>query len=99
MKKKTIQDLFPGIMVLDSEPVVVQNPFSGESIKLQPEEVAVYDYLKGCELMGDHKSLADTVNRARHYGAVARDALGIFPDSTVKAALLDIIDFSIERAY
>jgi hypothetical protein len=57
MKKKTIQDLFPGIMVLDSEPVVVKNPFSGESIKLQPDEVAVYDYLKGCELIGDYKNL------------------------------------------
>ena len=62
MKKKTIQDLFPGIMVLDSEPVVVQNSFSGESIKLQPEEVAVYDYLKGCELMGDHKGLRKGLN-------------------------------------
>ena len=44
-------------MVLDSEPVMVQNPFSGDSIKLQPEEVAVYDYLKGCELMGDYNGL------------------------------------------
>jgi hypothetical protein len=35
----------------------VQNPFSGESIELQPDEVAVYDYLKGCELMGDYKNL------------------------------------------
>jgi hypothetical protein len=55
--KKTIKDLFPGIMVLDKEPVNVQNPFSGECIMLTPEEVAVYDYLKGCELIGDHKGL------------------------------------------
>jgi len=57
------------------------------------------DLNRAIELMGDHKSLADTVNRARHYGAVARDALGIFPDSAVKTALLEIIDFSIERVY
>jgi hypothetical protein len=55
--KKAIQDLFPGIMVLDEEPVEVQNPFSGESTILTPDEVAVYDYLKGCELMGDYKGL------------------------------------------
>jgi hypothetical protein len=55
--KKAIQDLFPGIMVLDKEPVKVQNPFSGESTILTPDEVAVYDYLKGCELIGDYKGL------------------------------------------
>ena len=57
MKKKSIRDLFPGIMVLDNEPVEVRNPFSGESTVLTPDEVAVYDYLKGCELIGDHKGL------------------------------------------
>ena len=45
--KKTIFDIFPGIQVYDTKPVEVQNPFSGESYELQPEEVAVYDYLKG----------------------------------------------------
>jgi octaprenyl-diphosphate synthase len=50
-------------------------------------------------LMKTHGSVADTINRAKHYGAVARDALGIFPESEVKTALLDIIDFCIERAH
>jgi len=54
---KTIKQLFPGIQVYDTEPVEVKNPFSGESAMLSPEEVAVYDYLKGCELMGDYTSL------------------------------------------
>jgi hypothetical protein len=54
---KTIFELFPGIQVLDKEPVEVSNPFSGASAVLSPEEVAVYDYLKGCELMGDYTSL------------------------------------------
>ena len=57
MTKKTINELFPGIMVLDESPVKVENPFSGASIMLEPEEVAVYDYLKGCELIGDYKGL------------------------------------------
>ena len=41
----------------DTENVVVKNRFSGEPFELTPEEVAVYDYLKGCELMGDYKGL------------------------------------------
>ena len=51
------------------------------------------------ELMTRHHALSDAVERARHYGAIARDALGIFPEGPEKAALLDLIDFCIERAY
>ncbi len=54
---KTIFETFPGIMVLDTEPVIIRNPFSGEECMLEPEAVAVYDYLKGCELMGDYATL------------------------------------------
>ena len=53
----TIFELFPGIQVLDNEPVEVRNRFSGEPCVLTPEEVAVYDYLMGCEMMGDYKGL------------------------------------------
>lgn len=51
------------------------------------------------ELLTRHNALADTVARARHYGAIARDALGVFPDSAIKTALVDTIDFCIQRAY
>lgn len=51
------------------------------------------------QLMAKHRALTDTVERARHYGVIARDALAIFPDGELKAALLGIIDFCIERAY
>ena len=51
---KTIFQVFPGIQVYDTEPVTVKNPFSGETIVLSPEEVSVYDYLKGCEMVGDY---------------------------------------------
>lgn len=50
-------------------------------------------------LMHKHGALRDTVARAAHYGAVARDALGIFPEGPAKSALLEIVDFCIERAY
>ena len=51
------------------------------------------------ELMNKHDALDDTVERARHYGAIARDAMGIFEDGPEKTALIDAIDFCINRAY
>jgi len=48
-------------------------------------------------LLDRHGALRDTVERAGHYGAIARDALGIFPDTEVKLAMLEAIDFSIDR--
>ncbi len=50
-------------------------------------------------LLEKHGALEDTVERSRHYGAIARDAMGIFDDSPHKQALVDVIDFCIERAY
>ncbi len=50
-------------------------------------------------LMEKRGALKDTVERARHYGAIARDALGIFPDGDIKDAMSEAIDFAIERAY
>ncbi|MFQ5784207.1 MAG: polyprenyl synthetase family protein [Alphaproteobacteria bacterium] len=44
-------------------------------------------------------ALDDTVNRARHFGTVARDALDIFPEGTERSVLREIVDFCIERAY
>jgi octaprenyl-diphosphate synthase len=49
-------------------------------------------------LLRKHRALDDTIERARHYGAMARDALAIFPASEIKDALLDAVDFCIGRA-
>jgi octaprenyl-diphosphate synthase len=50
-------------------------------------------------LLDRHGAIADTFERARHYGAMARDALGLFPDVPLKAALLEAVDFAIARAH
>jgi len=50
-------------------------------------------------LLEKHGALADTIDRARHYGAMARDALGIFAQSEEQQALIDVVDFCIERAH
>ncbi|GAB6053876.1 polyprenyl synthetase family protein [Magnetospira thiophila] len=57
------------------------------------------DLERAIELMEKRDALKDTVARARHYGAIARDALGIFPNNPERQALIDIVDFCIERAH
>ena len=49
--------------------------------------------------MRRHRALEDTVERARHYGAMARDALELFPASPMRQALLDVVEFCIARSY
>ncbi len=50
-------------------------------------------------LMDKHGALTESMERARHYGRIAREALDVFPDSEVKTALTNVIGFCIERAY
>jgi octaprenyl-diphosphate synthase len=57
------------------------------------------DLEKAQALMSKHNALKDTVERARHYGAIARDALGLFADTPVKRSLLEVIDFVIDRDF
>jgi len=57
------------------------------------------DLERAIELMEKHGALADSVDRARHYGAIARDALGIFKDCPEKRALINLIDFCIQRVH
>jgi octaprenyl-diphosphate synthase len=46
-----------------------------------------------------HGAIDDTIERARHYGAIAKDALALFPDSDAKRALLEVVDFCVGRAH
>jgi octaprenyl-diphosphate synthase len=55
------------------------------------------DFERAVALMRTHRAIDDTVERARHFGDVARDALAPFPDSDPKAALLEAVDFCIAR--
>ena len=43
--------------ILDSAPVEVRNPFSGQACVLTPEAVAVYDSISGANMMGDYKTV------------------------------------------
>jgi octaprenyl-diphosphate synthase len=49
-------------------------------------------------LMTRHRALEDTIQRARHYGAIATDALALFPASSMKDALEEAVEFCIRRS-
>ncbi|MCY6381709.1 polyprenyl synthetase family protein [Hoeflea prorocentri] len=48
-------------------------------------------------LIAKSNALNDTITRAEHYGAIARDALAPLADTPAKAAMLEVIDFCIDR--
>ncbi|MBI1182067.1 MAG: polyprenyl synthetase family protein [Alphaproteobacteria bacterium] len=50
-------------------------------------------------LMTKYRALPDTIARARHYGAMAKDALRLFAPSPTRDALTGIVDFSVDRAF
>jgi octaprenyl-diphosphate synthase len=52
---------------------------------------------KAIGLMTKHGAIADTVQRARHFGEIARDALAPLKACPEKDALIEVIDFCISR--
>jgi hypothetical protein len=43
--------------IVGSENEVITNPFSGESVELIPEAVAVYDTIMGAQMFNDYKTV------------------------------------------
>ncbi|MDE2028974.1 MAG: polyprenyl synthetase family protein [Alphaproteobacteria bacterium] len=66
---------------------------------LDDHEQEPSDLAHAQDLIRRHNALEDAIARAQHYGAIARDALGLFPAHPVKQALLDIVDFTVEREF
>ncbi len=50
-------------------------------------------------LLGRHGAIEDTLERARLYGQRAIDALSPFPANAAKDALVEAVEFAIQRAY
>jgi len=57
------------------------------------------DLERAIGLLTRHGALDDTIDRARHYGAIAKDALALFPENEAKRALLEVVDFCVARAH
>ena len=60
---------------------------------------ATSDLAHATRLIRDTGALSDTLERARHYGRRAIDALAPFPASRAKAALVEAVEFAVARAY
>ncbi len=57
------------------------------------------DLEQATALLRSADALSDTIERARHYGRRAIDALAMFPASKAKSALTEAVEFAIARAY
>jgi octaprenyl-diphosphate synthase len=66
---------------------------------LEQAEIRDGDLEEAIAAMRRHRAIEDTIERARLYGAMARDALEIFPPSPWKQALLDVVDFCVGRTH
>jgi octaprenyl-diphosphate synthase len=66
---------------------------------LERGKIADGDLDHAIGLMTKHRALEDTLNRAQHYGAMAVDALALFPASPMKTALEQVVAFCLARSH
>jgi octaprenyl-diphosphate synthase len=66
---------------------------------LEQNDVAEHDLETAIGLVTKHRAIEDTIKRADHYGAIAKDALGLFPASAMKQALEEAVEFCIGRSH
>ncbi len=66
---------------------------------LEKGEIGAGDLEFALTTIKKHRALEDTIERARHYGAMAVDALELFPASPWKHALRDAVEFAVSRAH
>ncbi len=57
------------------------------------------DLAHATRLLRATNAIDDTIERARHFGQRAIDALGQFPRGAAKSALTEAVEFAISRAY
>ncbi len=66
---------------------------------LEHGEITDSDLETALGLMMKHRALEDTIGRAQHYGAIARDALALFPASEMKQAIEETVEFCTARTH
>ena len=86
-------------VVRDAESELSAAPVAAsEAITLEEGDATDNDLDHAIGLMMKHRALEDTIQRARHYGAIATDALALFPASPMKQALEETVEFCICRS-
>jgi octaprenyl-diphosphate synthase len=100
---KTIGDDFrEGKITL---PVVLAFARGGEEERrfwrrcLEDLEQGDADLDRALDLMERHAALDDSLERARAYGNDAINALAVFEDSAHRRAMIEVVEFCIDRAY
>jgi octaprenyl-diphosphate synthase len=66
---------------------------------LEDQDQREGDLEQAIEILQRRDALADAMARARDYAASARQGLESFVDGTAKSALLEVVDFCVDRAY
>ncbi len=66
---------------------------------LEEGEQTPEDFKTAIQLMERHGTLKDSMTRASNYADKAKTALTNFQDSPARSAMLDLVDFCIERIY
>ena len=66
---------------------------------VEGRRVSDADLAHATQLLRDTGAIDDTIERARHFGQRAIDALGPFARGTAKSALVEAVEFAISRAY
>ena len=66
---------------------------------MQGDRTSDSDLAHATRLIQSTGALSDTLERARHYGRRAIDALAPFASSRAKASLTEAVDFAVARAY
>lgn len=57
------------------------------------------DLGKAIALLQKHGVLDETAARARDYAARAKQALAVFPEGEIRAAMMEAVDFAVDRVY
>ena len=64
---KSVAPTLPFECEVGTEIETITNPYTGESVELSPEAVAVYDTIKGAEMLGHHDSVNKGLDWFRQY--------------------------------
>ncbi|CAM3170945.1 Farnesyl pyrophosphate synthetase [Sphingomonas antarctica] len=66
---------------------------------IEGRRVSDADLAHATRLVRETGAIEDTFARARTYGQRAIDALGVFPTTTAKLAMIEAVEFAVARAY
>ena len=66
---------------------------------VEGRRVSAADLAYATKLLCNANAIDDTIERARHFGQRAIDALGPFSRGAAKSALVEAVEFAISRAY